>query len=65
MSRGVEVSSSVAFVGRRQKNGVFPLQVICVDYPRLELENTVNFLEVAALSSCSVTLLIRLSLGQS
>lgn len=26
-------------------------KVVCVDYPRPELENTVNFLEAAALSS--------------
>ena len=26
-------------------------QVVCIDYPRPELENTVNFLEAAYLSS--------------
>lgn len=26
-------------------------QVVCVDYPRPELENTVNFLEAASLSA--------------
>ncbi|PON67886.1 hypothetical protein PanWU01x14_100540 [Parasponia andersonii] len=65
MSRVVGILSSVAFVGRRQNKGVFPLQVVCVDYPRPELENTVNFLDVAALSSCSVTLLVQLSLRKS
>ncbi|GLT80530.1 hypothetical protein SLA2020_519650 [Shorea laevis] len=28
-----------------------PLQVVCMDYPRPELDNTVNFLEAASLSS--------------
>lgn len=28
-----------------------PLRVVCVDYPRPELDNTVNFIEAAYLSS--------------
>ncbi|KAL1319900.1 hypothetical protein AAHE18_14G017900 [Arachis hypogaea] len=35
----------------RKKHGSLPLRVFCVDYPRPELENTVNFLEAAFLSS--------------
>ncbi|KAK8921876.1 hypothetical protein KSP39_PZI020502 [Platanthera zijinensis] len=48
-------------MGRILKNGGFsytkssprtgPMQVLCMDYPRPELENTVNFLEAAKLSS--------------
>ncbi|KAJ7979138.1 Phytoene desaturase [Quillaja saponaria] len=39
-----------AITSRPRKNA-FPLQVVCIDYPRPELENTVNFLEAAYLSS--------------
>nr|XP_023880331.1 15-cis-phytoene desaturase, chloroplastic/chromoplastic [Quercus suber] len=35
----------------RPRKGVSPLQVVCMDFPRPELENTVNFLEAAYLSS--------------
>ncbi|XP_024971751.1 15-cis-phytoene desaturase, chloroplastic/chromoplastic isoform X2 [Cynara cardunculus var. scolymus] len=35
----------------RTKKNVSPLKVVCVDYPRPELENTSNFLEAAYLSS--------------
>nr|ABG72807.2 phytoene desaturase [Carica papaya] len=35
----------------RSRNGARPLQVVCVDYPRPELDNTLNFLEAAYLSS--------------
>ncbi|KAG7995292.1 hypothetical protein I3843_01G102300 [Carya illinoinensis] len=38
-------------VGLRPRKGVYPLQVVCVDFPRPELDNTVNFLEAAYLSS--------------
>ncbi|KAF3456717.1 hypothetical protein FNV43_RR01371 [Rhamnella rubrinervis] len=41
--------SSTIHRGRRK--GVFPLKVVCVDYPRPELDNTVNFLEAASLSA--------------
>ena len=34
-----------------RKRGSLPLRVVCVDCPRPELENTVNFLEAAYLSS--------------
>ncbi|KAL2932836.1 15-cis-phytoene desaturase chloroplastic/chromoplastic [Bienertia sinuspersici] len=37
--------------GRKQRNWHCPLKVVCVDYPRPELEGTVNFLEAAYLSS--------------
>lgn len=30
---------------------IFLEQVVCIDYPRPELENTVNYLEAAQLSS--------------
>ncbi|KAF4354185.1 hypothetical protein F8388_004197 [Cannabis sativa] len=35
----------------KKKKGVLPLKVVCVDYPRPELDSTVNFLEAAALSA--------------
>ncbi|KAG6731009.1 15-cis-phytoene desaturase, chloroplastic/chromoplastic [Carya illinoinensis] len=38
-------------VALRPRKGVYPLQVVCVDFPRPELDNTVNFLEAAYLSS--------------
>ncbi|GMH03854.1 hypothetical protein Nepgr_005693 [Nepenthes gracilis] len=37
--------------GTRQNNHYCPLKVVCMDYPRPELENTVNFVEAAQLSS--------------
>ncbi|CAM8896528.1 unnamed protein product [Rhodiola kirilowii] len=36
---------------RRHMNNVMPLKVVCVDYPRPEIDNTANFLEAAYLSS--------------
>ncbi|WRX20225.1 Amine oxidase - like 10 [Theobroma cacao] len=36
---------------KRSSKGACPLQVVCIDYPRPELENTVNFLEAASLSA--------------
>ncbi|KAK4781534.1 hypothetical protein SAY86_015636 [Trapa natans] len=39
----------------RSFNDVYPLQVRCIDYPRPELENTVNFLEAAQLSASFLT----------
>ncbi|CBI35781.3 hypothetical protein VitviT2T_013064 [Vitis vinifera] len=38
-------------IGTRRRKDFCPLQVVCMDYPRPELENTVNFLEAAYLSS--------------
>uniref|UniRef100_A0A5B7CD51 Phytoene dehydrogenase n=1 Tax=Davidia involucrata TaxID=16924 RepID=A0A5B7CD51_DAVIN len=38
-------------VRKRPRNDVGPLQVVCIDYPRPELDNTVNFLEAACLSA--------------
>ncbi|KAJ9187049.1 hypothetical protein P3X46_002546 [Hevea brasiliensis] len=35
----------------RMRTAGCPLQVVCVDYPRPDLDNTVNFLEAAYLSS--------------
>ncbi|KAL1219292.1 15-cis-phytoene desaturase, chloroplastic/chromoplastic [Cardamine amara subsp. amara] len=52
MGHSVRVPTSQAFkirTGRR--NSAVPLQVVCVDIPRPELENTVNFLEAASLSA--------------
>lgn len=43
-------SSSTRAKLRKQRHGS-PLRVVCIDYPRPELENTVNFLEAAYLSS--------------
>uniref|UniRef100_A0A803KQS6 Phytoene dehydrogenase n=1 Tax=Chenopodium quinoa TaxID=63459 RepID=A0A803KQS6_CHEQI len=37
--------------GKKQRIGYSPLKVVCVDYPRPELDNTANFLEAAYLSS--------------
>ncbi|XP_057548950.1 15-cis-phytoene desaturase, chloroplastic/chromoplastic [Amaranthus tricolor] len=37
--------------GGKQRNGHCPLKVVCIDYPRPELESTSNFLEAAYLSS--------------
>ncbi|KAJ9568463.1 LOW QUALITY PROTEIN: hypothetical protein OSB04_004429 [Centaurea solstitialis] len=39
-----------SFITRTKKN-VSPLKVVCIDYPRPELDNTSNFLEAAYLSS--------------
>ncbi|XP_010937221.1 15-cis-phytoene desaturase, chloroplastic/chromoplastic isoform X1 [Elaeis guineensis] len=44
-------SQASLFKGTRSSHKVSPLQVVCMDYPRPELENTVNFLEAAQLSS--------------
>ncbi|KAJ9691771.1 hypothetical protein PVL29_011080 [Vitis rotundifolia] len=38
-------------IGTRRRKDFCPLQVVCMDYPRPQLENTVNFLEAAYLSS--------------
>ncbi|KAL5542810.1 hypothetical protein UlMin_010520 [Ulmus minor] len=50
MAQSLRISSSKG-VSRRKKKGVLPLQVVCVDYPRPELDNTINFLEAASLSA--------------
>ncbi|XP_074303592.1 15-cis-phytoene desaturase, chloroplastic/chromoplastic [Silene latifolia] len=44
------VSNSKGF-GKNKRIGHYPLKVVCVDYPRPELDNTVNFLEAGLLSS--------------
>ncbi|KAL1078281.1 hypothetical protein V6Z11_D10G150000 [Gossypium hirsutum] len=41
----------IPFKKRSRKGAGCPLQVVCIDYPRPELENTVNFLEAASLSA--------------
>ncbi|KAA3480318.1 15-cis-phytoene desaturase, chloroplastic/chromoplastic [Gossypium australe] len=41
----------IPFKKRSSKDAACPLQVVCIDYPRPELENTVNFLEAASLSA--------------
>ncbi|MBA0599804.1 hypothetical protein Gorai_006008, partial [Gossypium raimondii] len=41
----------IPFKKRSSKGAACPLQVVCIDYPRPELENTVNFLEAASLSA--------------
>nr|WNO03043.1 phytoene synthase [Boehmeria nivea] len=43
--------TQIPFSRRRCANTALPLKVVCVDYPRPELDNTANFLEAAALSS--------------
>ncbi|KAM1270513.1 hypothetical protein ACFX13_032412 [Malus domestica] len=43
--------SSPQAVYRRPRNGVCPLKVVCVDYPRPDLDSTANFLEAAYFSS--------------
>ncbi|XP_015887115.3 15-cis-phytoene desaturase, chloroplastic/chromoplastic [Ziziphus jujuba] len=50
MSQSLRIPCSSA-TGRGQRKRGFPLKVVCVDYPRPELENTVNFLEAASLSA--------------
>lgn len=35
----------------KSNRDVLPLKIVCIDYPRPELENTINFLEAAQLSS--------------
>ncbi|KAF7125051.1 hypothetical protein RHSIM_Rhsim12G0213700 [Rhododendron simsii] len=49
-SLGHRVSNAYTIRTRPMKN-VQPLQVVCMDYPRPELESTVNYLEAAYLSS--------------
>ncbi|XP_077240848.1 phytoene desaturase 3 [Tasmannia lanceolata] len=39
------------FIGTRPKQEVGPLQVVCMDYPRPNLETAVNFLEAGSFSS--------------
>jgi 15-cis-phytoene desaturase len=36
---------------RFRNHGYSPLKVVCIDYPRPEIDNTVNFIEAAYLSS--------------
>lgn len=48
-SMGVNVRP--ASIRAPKRNHFSPLRVVCVDYPRPELENTVNFVEAAYLSS--------------
>lgn len=48
-SMGLSLKSRLSS-SKLRKHGS-PLRVVCVDYPRPELDNTVNFLEAAYLSS--------------
>ncbi|KAK2969984.1 hypothetical protein RJ640_008324 [Escallonia rubra] len=50
MGQKFRVPTTNVVISRPRKD-VCPLQVVCIDYPRPELENTVNFLEAAYLSS--------------
>lgn len=53
MGLSLRLASTLAAKGTRlrRNHGSSPLRVVCTDYPRPELENTVNFLEAAYLSS--------------
>ncbi|KAL0354409.1 UNVERIFIED_CONTAM: 15-cis-phytoene desaturase, chloroplastic/chromoplastic [Sesamum radiatum] len=50
MGQKLRIRSPHAFATRSSRAAV-PLKVVCIDYPRPELENTVNYLEAAYLSS--------------
>ncbi|KAL8466463.1 hypothetical protein ACS0TY_035518 [Phlomoides rotata] len=50
MGHKLRVPTAQAF-GTRSNRNALPLKVVCIDYPRPELDNTVNFLEAAYLSS--------------
>ncbi|KAL0414982.1 UNVERIFIED_CONTAM: 15-cis-phytoene desaturase, chloroplastic/chromoplastic [Sesamum latifolium] len=50
MGQKLRIRSPHAFATRSNRAAV-PLKVVCIDYPRPELENTVNYLEAAYLSS--------------
>ncbi|XP_010440516.1 PREDICTED: 15-cis-phytoene desaturase, chloroplastic/chromoplastic-like [Camelina sativa] len=51
MGHSFRVPTSQALKTRTRRRSAAPLQVVCVDIPRPELENTVNFLEAASLSA--------------
>ncbi|OAY66714.1 Phytoene dehydrogenase, chloroplastic/chromoplastic [Ananas comosus] len=48
---GCRLESSIPWSTRRSNHRTGHLQIVCKDYPRPELENTVNFVEAAQLSS--------------
>ncbi|BFG15559.1 hypothetical protein CerSpe_018330 [Prunus speciosa] len=50
MAQSCRFLSPQAIYGR-PRNGACPLKVVCVDYPRPDLDNTANFLEAAYFSS--------------
>lgn len=50
MGRKLRIPAAQAF-GTRSNRNALPLKVVCIDYPRPELDNTVNYLEAAFLSS--------------
>ncbi|CAA2965923.1 phytoene desaturase [Olea europaea subsp. europaea] len=50
MGRKLKSPSANAFMTRSRKD-VPPLKVVCIDYPRPEIESTVNYLEASYLSS--------------
>nr|ALE33745.1 phytoene desaturase 1 [Erythranthe lewisii] len=50
MGHQLKIPSANA-VTTKYRKGASPLKVVCIDYPRPELDNTVNYLEAALLSS--------------
>ncbi|KAG9137645.1 hypothetical protein Leryth_011380 [Lithospermum erythrorhizon] len=50
-SMGHKLKIPAATVMARPRKDMSPLKVVCIDYPRPELENTTNFLEAAAFSA--------------
>lgn len=51
MGHKLKRPSAHAFMMNSRRKYVPPLKVVCIDYPRPEIENTVNYLEAAYLSS--------------
>nr|BBQ09387.1 phytoene desaturase [Lithospermum erythrorhizon]FAA01286.1 TPA: phytoene desaturase [Lithospermum erythrorhizon] len=54
-SMGHKLKIPAATVMARPRKDMSPLKVVCIDYPRPELENTTNFLEAAAFSASFCT----------
>nr|BBQ09388.1 phytoene desaturase [Lithospermum erythrorhizon] len=50
-SLGLKLKFPTATAMSRSSKIMSPLKVVCIDYPRPELENTVNYLEAAAFSA--------------
>ncbi|KAG7029123.1 Phytoene dehydrogenase, chloroplastic/chromoplastic [Cucurbita argyrosperma subsp. argyrosperma] len=49
VGEGLKVSAR--HVNRKLAKGIPPLKVVCVDYPRPQIDDTVNFIEAATLSA--------------
>ncbi|XP_023539981.1 phytoene dehydrogenase, chloroplastic/chromoplastic-like [Cucurbita pepo subsp. pepo] len=49
VGEGLKVSAR--HVNRKPAKGIPPLKVVCVDYPRPQIDDTVNFIEAASLSA--------------